>query len=544
MSSLVYQTSRKLILNLTLLIFTYSLYAEGTPQLSPTPTDLAILTFDQGFALSGTAGTDDGLCFSVNSSSEVIYFAFGQPVDNSGFVQNDDYLVNILTTSGLQVHQLSITQSSQNGNTYNDLVLGPNLGNGGYDISNTQYTLTGLSAGDYCIEFEDLYVDPNGRPLGIQNWDVSIHDPNNGVQMGRVWSKNWRLRTPCTVNSNCTGAGLGSGSVPFAKSFEGTIFALTNDNFVQRIDFANSGFRGLSFNLTFNDMGPGTSGNIMVDRQSVEGISLNPKFKIFINPPDQSLYTAPVLGQVSQGPEFQSDDCNGTNLCVAATFTKAGQIEIIIDIDGNDGVYTAGTSDIMLTHTVEDSNLSPCISWDGLDGLGNQVDLTQDLNVSVHYSQGVIHFMQYDAESNFPGWTATIIDPPNANFSATHYWDDSQLNISGSGTPMGPMSSLMGSAQPAHIWEKPQGSSVDDDSFGESRTINTWWKSNAVETAFINIPACSDEMVIVPPPPPPPPIEDIPTLGEWGIIILSLLFLIFSCVFQLNTRSSKNYIDN
>jgi len=531
------QFSQKLISFLSIVfcycVFTQSTFAEGTAQLSPSSSDIAILTFDQGFALSGSAGTQDALCFTIKSNSETIYFAFGMPVDHNGAIQNDDFKIEILNEAGTIVHTLNINGQNYNGGNHSDLVAGPNLGNGGYDINNAQYVLSNLSPGDYCIEFSGLNDDPFGRPNGIQNWDISIADIDEVIQSGRVWSKNWRLRTPCSDFSNCDIMDLGDGAVLYAKSFEGVIYALTSDNFVQKIDFANSGFRGLSFNLAFNEMGPGNSGDIVEDRKSVEGLSLHPKFKIFINPPDKSCYTAPILGAILQDPTFISDDCAGTNLCIKTVVTAAGQIEIIIDLHGNDEVFTPNTEDVLLTYVLEGDDLSPCVPWDGKNGLGEEVDLTNEISIGIHYAQGVIHFMQYDAESNYPGWTATIVDPIEATFSATHYWDDSNLDFNSLNEPIGPLTALEGMTQPAHLWEKPQYTDSGDDSFGEARTINTWWKSHHKTTGFARIAPCPEEEVTMDDPPvepdPDPAAEEpavIPTMDEWGLINLGLLLLI------------------
>lgn len=514
-------------------ILIQSAFAEGTAQLSPSSSDIAILTFDQGFALSGSAGTQDALCFTIKSSSETIYFAFGMPVDHNGAIQSDDYLIEILDDSGNVVHTLDINGQNYNGGSHNELVQGPDLGNGGYNISDIQYVLSNLSPGDYCIEFSELEDDPFGRPHGIQNWDISIADFDEVIQTGRVWSKNWRLRTPCSDFSNCDVMDLGDGAVLYAKSFEGVIYALTSDNFVQKIDFANSGFRGLSFNLAFNEMGPGNSGDIMEDRKSVEGLSLHPKFKIFINPPDKSCYTPPILGAILQDPTFISDDCTGTNLCIKTVVTAPGQIEIIIDFDGNDQVFTPNTTDVLLTYLLEGEDLAPCIPWDGKNGLGEDVDLTNEISIGIHYAQGVIHFMQYDAESNYPGWTATITDPMDASFSATHYWDDSNLDFNSLNEPLGPLTAFDGMTQPAHLWEKPQHTDSGDDSFGEDRTINTWWKSHHKTTGFASLAPCIEEIMEEEMQEAEEEMEEaqnepavIPTVDEWGLINLGLLLLI------------------
>ncbi|MBK8830478.1 MAG: hypothetical protein IPN60_06405 [Saprospiraceae bacterium] len=82
---------------------------------------------------------------------------------------------------------------------------------------------------------------------------------NSGVpQLGRLWSRNWALRTP-PVNP---------GTPPecqFDRAFNGVFYSYTMDGFVSRVDFNNSGFQGLSFTVSFGDRGPGNSGDVMAD---------------------------------------------------------------------------------------------------------------------------------------------------------------------------------------------------------------------------------------------------------------------------------------
>ena len=278
------------------------LQSEGTPQLSPTDTDLAILDIrasSGGFATFGSAGSVMGLCFEIKDPSETVYIGLSQSADQLAIISLfGSYDWQIIGPGGGVVHgPFNVGLATQNGNDYNRIVAGPDalVGAAGYSTTGG-YTFTPGAAGVYCIEFDNTNTEY------IRNLDITIADAAGNVIPGRLYSQSWALRTPCSDETACTSAD------PFAKPFEAAIYILTNDNFVHEVDYSNSGFRGLSFVLAFNASGPGSSGNVIIDRRSVNGLNTtNPDFKVFVNPPDSTCYAPPVTGSIVTEPLI--DNC-------------------------------------------------------------------------------------------------------------------------------------------------------------------------------------------------------------------------------------------
>ena len=144
-------------------------------------------------------------------------------------------------------------------------IAGPDVldpGNG-YATSNPVYTFQPTSPGDYFIQFEDVNTTDNGERLLIPFWDITVVQ-NGEAQIGRVWSQNWAFRTPPVTAGDLL-------ECQWDRSFTGTLFSYTTDGFVSKIDFSESGFQGLSFNVAFNSRGPNNTGDAAIDRMSVPG---------------------------------------------------------------------------------------------------------------------------------------------------------------------------------------------------------------------------------------------------------------------------------
>ncbi|GAA3576456.1 hypothetical protein [Snuella lapsa] len=484
------------------LLFSFSAFGEGTPQLSPTVNDLVLLSIASfsgvasDFAYYGTNGTTQGLCFEVKDASEIVYLGLGLEVNADGNTgTSPGYSFRIVNSSGMVVHTGAVTSGNANGTNYNQLVNGPNIGTmtGGYNITNSQYVFNPTAAGTYCIEFDaNTFTSTTLGGGFLKNFDISIANVAGNVIPGRLYSQNWALRTPCNSSFGCTGDF-------FAKAFEGKVYVLTDDNFVESIDFAGSGFRGLGFKLAFNGSGPGTSGDPVLDRRSLNGsILTNPDFKIFVNDPDPNCYDAPVLGDIIGSPSIvnQSISCDAmSNFCVDVTVSEPGLIQVLFDFNLGDEAYTDGTTDRILTYRFVDGGpLTHCIPWDGLDGLGNAVDVNSSVPILVTYYQGEVHFMKSDLEYNNPGFVVALEHPISGNFQGNHYWDDTNIDASGDDdanidmdnnpatNPPGmglnpPFVELSGQTQPAHIWNRNTTSYTIG--YGENNVINTWWFGHA-----------------------------------------------------------------
>jgi len=483
----------------------FNLTAEGSVELNPTGTagdpcanpniDVGALAMVRLYSINadfpqfagfGSYGTTNSICFTIKDPKEVVYIALSGAATSSGTC-NGGFDWQIVGPSGTAHGPFTLTTATANGNDFGDVMAGPDVFNAaGYSTAGN-YTFQPTEAGEYCIEIDNYISDAH-----LRNFDISVADcpgAAGNIIPGRLFSQNWAIRTPCSstiisCDEDPNVTALFGGFQPFQNPFDGKIYVLTSDNFVQEVDFGagsafGEGFRGLTFSLSFNLTGPGNTGNVIDDRQSKDGSNqtfANPNlFDVYLNPPDPECYDEGMCGEIIFGPFL---NC-ATPLCIEYEVTEPGLIEIFLDIDGPDGVFTPNSADVFFAERlVEGDALAGCIPWDGEDGLGNPVDLTNDFSVIGRYSQGETHFMMYDVENNNPGWEVDIVDPPCATPDFNLYWDDSLLDPadSDSGFPAQPAVSLTGIPQPTHIWEDQEEDFALG--YGESNTINTWFFSN------------------------------------------------------------------
>lgn len=481
------------------------LSAEGTKQVSPTENDWVILNLKNGFASYNSGGTGKGIAIEILDSSEEVYIALSR-LANGNFrdVGDSPYEFRIRDSVGNIVHgPFTVDPSNVNGDIYNEVIAGPDLGSGiGYDVSDPAFHFSPSFVGTFYVEFR---MPNTFAPSGYINegpawWDFTVIDAVGDTKLGRLWSKNWGFRTTC---DNCPNI--------FSQPFNGEVYALTNDGFVHQVDFKGSGFKGLSFALAFNRTGPGSTGDIEVDRQSVNGLDAsNPEFKIFFNDPDSLLYEEPSIGGLLDGPDLSNGgQCDTTGLlCFTFNISQPGQIQLVLDLDGPDSTYTPGTADLVLLEHYQAAGgiFEVCINWDNRDGLGRPVDLTASIPTIVSYAQGIIHFMFYDVENNNPGFKIAVIHPASAVLNDKLYYDDSQLNSSDNDSNLDgdnnamtgtnpPLIELNGCPTPCHAWNAYNSQAIG---YGERNTINSWWSGNINYINLLARPICRGDTVLVP----------------------------------------------
>lgn len=474
-----------LLICLNLHVFTSSLSAEGTKQVSPLEEDIVILNiYQEGFANYGTHGSAKAMNFTIKDASETVYIGLSQLVNANGQFVTKDFSFRIVDPNGNIIHgPFQVNATNANGDLYSEVIQGPDLqGTGtGYEINDDRFVFSPNSAGDYTIEFE--MEDGGTTAYGPKHWDISITDDQANIINGRLWSKCWGFRTPCSEESNCSGD-------PYAKPFNGSVFALTDDGYVHELEFQNSGFRGLSFVLAFNMTGPGNSGDPAFDRRSVDGIdadnkpATNPVYKVFLHDPDPFCYTEASIGQILSGPDFSFNVCTFSDGLFEFELSKAGLVELLIDLDGNDGVFTEETADtILVKRVLQTDPLNNSIEWDLVDGLGNKISENASFNIALTFFEGEIHFMQYDVEYNNPGFALHVLHPEENTYQDVFFYDDSNLDPSDrdanldsdSDNSTGPtplLVELNGCASPCHKWNY---SGNNSNGYGERNTINTWW---------------------------------------------------------------------
>ena len=211
---------------------------------------------------------------------------------------------------------------------------------------------------------------------------------------------------------------------------------LSEEGFVNLIDFQDSGFQPAAFNMYFNETGTSNTGVLTEDRKSVTGLGTALALhKLFLNDPDPFVYPSGEYGTLNSIPELHVCREAG-DACIFIEPTKPGQIEALIDLDKSSGDfnYDPNTRDVLIVFNVEPelNEIGPfrrCIPWDGKDGLGNPVSAIANFDILVTYQQGVYHIPFFDVEFLLNGFKTTNIRPlpPSGNLENKLYYDDSNI---------------------------------------------------------------------------------------------------------------------
>lgn len=469
----------KVVFCILFLIFSLESTAEGTKELAPSSTDVTMLyTIESEYGeFAKYGGVETGRLFIHidDPDNEQVFLGFSRQASvantDDGALINTPYYFRIKDPYGNIVFgpQL-IDNTTANADSWALATAGPSPVVGGSGYTPFTFDPSGLSAGDYYIEFSESSSSPTTDALAIKYWDITVATtaPSPVAINGRIWSKRWSLRTPS----------ISHGADPvytyYDRPFNGQVFLYTEDGFVSKVDFNNSGFRGLSFNLAYNEYGALNTGDFEADRRSVPTSNNTfPQFKIFVNDPDINVYSSGTIGSIITSPVVIS--CSPTDLCISYAVSEVGNTFILLDFDdaSGPGLYDANTADVLLFQKIspESGELAPyerCIPWDGNDGYGNPVSLTDSIPIYFNYAQGLVHFPVYDVEYNVTGFNVYQIRPTIVGFVQKVFYDDTNILFSpGTGQPN---AELNGCLPPCHNY-----TNFD---YGELNTINTWWFTN------------------------------------------------------------------
>jgi len=381
-----------------------------------------------------------------------------------------DFQYRIKDPNGNIVYSQQVNTGDANIASWNEAFVGPSqiYGAGGYNAFQIDASVLSSQGwtgpGDFYIEF-----DASG--LLIDFWDISVSNCGASTleeKKGRLWSYNWSL---FAIND------FGFPVRPFNGSFY--VCAPDPDNvdaaFVTKIDFNNSGFLPAAFNVAFNSFGSMNTGDLMEDRKSVQGVnSTQAEYAIFLNDPIDLCATA-TPGEIEL---LGVSRCDMNNYCVKFSTTKEGQIDLLLDFDGMDNIFTPESADVMISRNIDpdEVGIPSCIEWDGLDGLGMPIAQTTStsLPIVISFAQGIYHFPIYDAELMSDGYTIENIRPSGTQPKL--FYDDSNIGVaSGTGEPT---VQLAGCALPCHTWINFTDNAIIG--FGNLCTINSWWFSQQV----------------------------------------------------------------
>lgn len=429
--------------SLLLLLIPALAVAEGTAQLIPAGASSDCRSYVQGNDGSGKEGpsysqdtTDYLFVHIADPANETIYFGFTrvEPTSKSVYYQILDPDGNVLCTGKVA------ESSSDSGYVANDGVaayVGPTQltsSAGGYTALECSPTV----AGDYMIRFnvsDPVNATPSESRYYIHPLDITVGNTSTNTPInGRLYAYRWHLNTTSSSRKACM-----------------QFYTWTPDSLVMMMDM--NGMQPYGYTVSFNSYGVTNTGDISVDRQSSSSIrSSDPEYRVFLNEPDSTVYPTGTPG------EIEYIDINGcqvdSSFCILANATKAGEMNVYIDLDGN-GVYDSGGRDVYFPYANSETGII-CIPWDGIDGEGNPVSLSETGTVIVEFLAGVVHYPVYDPENNTSGFKCDIIRPASG-LSPKMYFDNTETSI---GTV-----NLEGCDSLCNIWTGSSGDKV---------LVNTW----------------------------------------------------------------------
>jgi hypothetical protein len=465
------------------LCFALQVKAEGSKQISPTATDL--INTNLGATLGRYDGTDvQRLYIHIkNAATEQVFLGFSQPRNNMSYpctTGNVNAYFRIKNAAGTVVYPTSGNVNGQliapNITGWATASAGPSQIVGATGYNAIVFNPATFGNGDYYVEFSRTQGAYNATAFALEWWDITVatKTATPTALNGRVFAKNWSLQAPPI---NCAGGAFTCGTADafgsYDRPFNGSFHVYSPvDSVVTKVDFKNSGLRPLAFNIFFNDKGTGTSGNVANDRKSISGLSGAPLYPLFLNDPDLVDYPSGTLGVYVNEPFYVS--CDGTTGQFFVTVSKAGQVDVLIDLDKASGAfkYDPGTRDVAIPLKVVPAvgELPPykrAIAWNGKDGLGVQVNLLLPLDYAINYAVGIFHLPIYDAEFATTGFYFNAVRPiPSSAAAAVNvYYDDS--NIAAASLNTNPKVQLNGCLAPCHKWNNA--------CYGDGITINTWF---------------------------------------------------------------------
>lgn len=481
--------------------------AEGTRQLAPTSQDsLVMLECDRdGFGnFAAYDGPEDSRLFvTIMDPNEVVYLGLSGEHQPNGMIYDlsrSNYEFRIRKPGETEpVHgPFTINNDNANVKSWSEAQY-PN-----YSVDATDedgdliYVFAPGEAGDYIIEIRDLFSDGTAQ-INIGYWDITV-TLNDEPILGRVWSRNWSFRTPAVSERSTP-------ECQWNREFNGTLYSYTTDGFVSRINFANSGLQGLSFNVAFNSTGPGNTDDLVLNRQSVPGINETvqaAEHQIFLHEPDPVAFPDGECGDITAAAEFT---CTADGFCLEVSVTKPGQVEVYLDFDQN-GQFDPNSMDVNLLYNFGPDELSTCIPWDGIKGDGTPIGFGDKVDIIFAYSQGVQHWAVFDVEYMKNGFCVESIRPQCAGGIVTDrlYWDDTQIpDDPGTGQPKNGQNGCDCATDGCRTWNNFNVNLTTDDctdvidalttGYGDKNTLNTWWFANVIIVTQADIPILSCQII-------------------------------------------------
>lgn len=507
-------------------VINFDAVAEGTKTVSPTSNNLTSLVIipyrNSGSFLN--CNEDNRIYFRIKDHTvENFYFGFDWRQYSNGVTSGSipnltDVYYRIRRPDGSVIVGPTLWNPSNSIgkiNSYAQAIAGPNI-NGLNPSGYSPLTFDPSINGEFWIETYrsndgGATMIANGSNNSSSNWahspyfDFTVAKANNTVYNGRVHSDKWAF-----VAVQPTNGVEVQFSVNINSSSSPILHAYTDDKAILKIEF-QSNFRPVAYDVAVNSYGVVNTSNFAVNRRSINS-SVSPSFtngfKVFLNLPDSTIYPTASIPLL---PKFINPAISGCGPTYAIRFDvpESGDIKILFNLNGIPG-YQPGTSDRILELFNVAAGYNEA-QWDGLDGLGNNVNNTTTIQLSLILLKGRFNLPIYDAEINANGIKVSLVAPISVA-NAQMYWDDSLLtpvgttcdasfNNTSNSTGAGLNNSTIGSVSPAHAWSgdgnlgnvipAPIVNGNQDDNilcndFGNIRVINTWGWGVFTQDVFTN----------------------------------------------------------
>ncbi|MFH0866877.1 MAG: hypothetical protein V1904_11830 [Bacteroidota bacterium] len=419
-----------------LLVMNFSVLAEGTKEFRPDSAyygNMQINDLGRPFALESNTDSLYRLYFHIKDhTKEYVYVGF-KHINVSG----ETATWRIKDPNGNVVRNRASIPVSGSGyiKYYSQAVVGPRISllpANGYQ----PLVFDPVMNGDFYIEFTTT-LQGTSTAYHFDLFDLTVATTTTNRIKGRLWSYCWDLNTRSYTN-RC-----------WSK-----FYSYSTDGFVTQFDM--NGIQPYGFTVACNNSGPTPT-----ERKSVNGNSTRPQYKVFLNDPDPIVYPSGEIPIILQNLVLVDTPFVGQPAKFALKMSQSGTVEMVIELNGTPG-YQPNTEDIIIIKDVV-ANQSDTIVWDGIDGLGHQVDADGIVVSSADFYSGITHFPLYDPETNDQGYIVNRIRPVAGPCKI--YWDDSDFS--------GGTTNVEGQYGPAHTWPY---------FFGDVRTMNTWWDGYRIDT--------------------------------------------------------------
>lgn len=373
----------------------------------------------------------------------------------------------------------------------------------GYD----PFVYTATTEGNHFIEFQTWanasFLTFQRRQSWIQFIDFTVTDAANNIvtnpsdpniPSGRLWSRQWALTTTSTTQ------------FPVETDF----FIYTEDGFVNKVRFE---MRPFGFIFVSNSFGVKRTADAFENRRSSPGNALVndvSEHQIFLNDPDNAIFPSSSIqpqaeiwfNQVkiydydfSRSPQVlplnppvvdvnkNDDDCPHESQALFRIVSNiASQIQILLDIDGNNDGFTPGGVDRALYADVFPGE--NFVIWDLKDGQGNPHPNGASFDAEIVFLLGgITHFPLFDVEV-MEGVNQEAVRP-FPNNSPTLFWDDRNIDTPPSTLTLSPGSDsiqLRTGIFTERIWAFNFNNSVQNN--GNRNTMNSWFSGLELASSF------------------------------------------------------------